>query len=100
MRYKVTQTETVEYVLEAKNEEEAWEFMKCCTTRELRALKHDIKTQYSAAIVEKTVMPADFHYEDEVPEIFDDVPDFLLHNSNNEDTEKFAEDIDLSLPFN
>ena len=95
MRYKVTQTETVEYVLEAKNEEEAWEFMKCCTTRELRALKHDIKTQYSAAIVEKTVMPADFHYEDEVPEIFDDIPDELLNHDDGDESELYCE-----IPFN
>ncbi len=91
MRYKVTQTETVEYVLEAKNEEEAREFMKCCTTRELRALKHDIKTQYSAAIVEKTVMPADFHYDDEIPEIFDDIPEELLNHSNEDELKSYFE---------
>lgn len=95
MRYIVTQTETVEYVLEAKNEEEAWEFMKCCTTRELRALKHDIKTQYSAAIVEKTVMPADFHYEDEVPEILDDIPDELLNHTAENEVKLYSE-----VPFN
>ncbi|SDH83541.1 hypothetical protein SAMN05421493_104155 [Pseudobutyrivibrio sp. 49] len=95
MRYKVTQTETVEYVLEAKNEEEVWEFMKCCTTRELRALKHDIKTQYSAAIVEKTVMPADFHYDDEIPEILDDVPEELLNHSNEDELKFYFE-----IPFN
>ncbi len=53
MRYKVIQTETVEYVLEAANEAEALEFMMCTTSRELRAARPDIKTKYNYAIVKK-----------------------------------------------
>ena len=72
MRYKVTQTETVEYVLEAANEEEARDFINGYTTRELRAVKPEIKTTYSASIVEKTVMPADFNVDDDIEMIPDD----------------------------
>ncbi len=74
MRYRVRQTETVEYILEAANEEEAWDFVNVYTTRELRAVKPDIKTIYSDAIVEKTVMPADFNANDEIEMIPDDWP--------------------------
>ena len=74
MRYKVTQAETIEYVIEAENEEQVYEFLRCHTTREIRALKRDVKTSYGEAIVEKTVMPADFHHDDDIPEIFDDAP--------------------------
>ena len=99
MRYKVAQTETIEYVLEAANEEEAWEFLQSNTTRELRACKHDIKTHYSADIVEKTVMPADFHYDDDIPEILDDIPEELLHHCDENEEELYSISLE-AIPFN
>ena len=100
MRYKVTQTETVEYVLEAANEAEALEFMMCTTSRELRALRPDIKTKYNYAIIEKTVMPADFHYDDEIEEIFDDRIQLSLVDNHMDQALAVPDGIDLELPFN
>ena len=53
MRYKVKQTEIIEYVLEAANEEEAMEFLLTYTNRELRAANHNIDTIFEEEIVEK-----------------------------------------------
>ena len=83
MRYKVIQTETVEYVLEAVNEEEARDFINSYTTRELRAVKPDIKTTYSESIVEKTVMPADFNVDDDIEMILDDWPGYYKDEDEN-----------------
>ncbi|SFN92896.1 hypothetical protein SAMN05216351_1029 [Pseudobutyrivibrio sp. JW11] len=76
MRYKVRQTETVEYILEATNEEEAMDFLMTYTNRELRAANHNIDTIFKEEIIEKTVMPADFHVDDEIEEILDEWPDY------------------------
>lgn len=76
MRYKVTQTETVEYVLEAATEDEARDFISVYTTRELRAVNPKIITTYSVSIVEKTVMPADFNVDDDIEMIPDDWPGY------------------------
>ena len=46
------------------------------TNRELRAANHNIDTIFNEEIVEKTVMPADFHVDDEIEEIHDEWPDF------------------------
>ena len=94
MRYKVRQTETVEYVIEAANEEEAREFLMTYTNRELRAANHNINTFFEEQIVEKTVMPADFHVDDDIAEIHDEWPDFY-----EEYEDKKYEDL-LEVPFN
>ncbi|GEM_PF-5325413 len=80
MRYKIRQTETVEYVLDAPNEEDALEFTRTCTTRELRAIKKDITTIYEEATIEKTILPADFNYDDHIEEIHDDWPGYDCNN--------------------
>ena len=101
MRYIVTQTETIKYVLEADNEEQVHEFLKSNTTRELRALKHNIKTSYTDAIIEKTLLPADFHCDDDIPVIFDDIPEKLLKCTNDEMNKETSLSISLeTLPFN
>ena len=94
MRYKVRQTETVEYVLEAANEEEAREFLMTYTNKELRAANHNIDTFFEEQIIEKTVMPADFHVDDEIEEIHDEWPDYYEESVDGEFD--FAEDIPLN----
>ncbi len=84
MRYKVRQTEVVEFILEADTYAEAEEFLMCYTNRELRAIKPDIETMYSSEIVEKTVMPADFNSEDEIPMIPDEFPEYYQKQPQEE----------------
>ena len=84
MRYKVRQTETIEYVLEAANEEEAYDFLLTYTNRELRAANHNIDTFFEEQIIEKTVMPADFHVDDDIEEILDEWPDYYEESSEGE----------------
>lgn len=83
MRYKVKQTETIEYVLEAANEE-AMEFLLTYTNRELRAANHNIDTIFEEEIVEKTVMPADFHVDDNIEEIYDEWPDYFEDSAEDD----------------
>lgn len=69
MRYKIRITESVELVVEGKNEAEIVEFMECTTIREIRKVNPNIAVQYQNEIIEKTVMPKDIDLDDvdEIP---------------------------------
>lgn len=69
MRYKIRITESVELVVEGKNEAEIAEFMECTTIREIRKVNPDIPVHYKNEIIEKTVMPKDIDLDDvdEIP---------------------------------
>ena len=69
MRYKIRITESVELVVEGKNEAEIVEFMECTTIREIRKVNPNITVQYQNEIIEKTVMPKDIDLDDvdEIP---------------------------------
>ncbi|SES65771.1 hypothetical protein SAMN02910413_0321 [Pseudobutyrivibrio sp. C4] len=93
MRYKIRQVEVVEYVLEADNVDEVNEFIQCHTSRELRAVYPDLDTIYSAEILEKTVMPANFRYSDNIPMIPDEWPDYYQKSY-------LPDEDDPDIPFN
>ena len=59
MRYKVKMSESIEFVVEAKTEEEVEEFLRSYTIEEIQAANNDINIIRNEKIVSKTVMPAD-----------------------------------------
>ena len=69
MRYKIKLTESIELVVEGKDEEEIEDFMRCTTIREIRKVNPDITVNYKNEIIEKTVMPKDIDLDDvdEIP---------------------------------
>lgn len=69
MRYKVKMSESLEFVVEGKSEEEIHDFMREHTIEEVRATNGDLKVNYDEEILEKTVMPAEIDINN-VPEIY------------------------------
>ena len=69
MRYKVKMSESLEFVVEGKNENEINDFMREHTIEEVRATNGDLHINYTEEIIEKTVMPADVDINN-VPEIY------------------------------
>lgn len=69
MRYKVKMSESIEFVIEGKNEEEVLEWLRSNTIKEVRVLGDNFSTQFNEKIISKTVMPADVTIEDYVEDI-------------------------------
>ena len=69
MRYKVKISESIEFVGEAKTENEVEEFLRSYTIKEIQNANEDITVIHSEKIISKTVMPADVNMN-EITEIY------------------------------
>ena len=73
MRYRVKQIESVEFVIEGKNENEIKEWLSCNTIKEIRTINNQINPLYKSEIIEKTVYPADITVDDYCEDILDEM---------------------------
>ena len=71
MRYKVRMSESIEFVIEGKNEDEVLEWLRTNTIKEVRVLGDNFSTQFEEKIISKTVMPADVTIEDFVEDFIE-----------------------------
>ena len=77
MRYKVKMSESIEFVIEGKNEEEVLEWLRSNSIKEVRILSDNFTTTFNEKIISKTVMPADVTVEDYVEDIAEITPEDL-----------------------
>ena len=71
MRYKVKMSESIEFVIEGKSEEEVLEWLRCNSIKEVRILSDNFTTTFNEKIISKTVMPADVTIEDYVEDVIE-----------------------------
>ena len=69
MRYKVKMSESIEFVIEGKSEDEVLEWLRSNTIKEVRILVDNFTTEFNEKIISKTVMPADVTIEDYIEDI-------------------------------
>ena len=94
MRYKVKMSESLEFVIEGKSEEEVLEWLRGNTIKEVRVLNKELPIQFTETILEKTVMPADVAIEDCIEDITEITPEDLAEWQNA------GCGIDLDAPWN
>ena len=97
MRYKVKMSETVEFVIEGKSEEEVLEWLRCNTIKEVRIVAPELPLGHEELILEKTVMPADVSVEDFVEDI---IEDDIVTAEDLAEWQQAGCGIDLDAPWN